>query len=513
MKKLFWVVLVSAFFLLTACSGDSGSGSGGGGGGENGSTEASAGDFAGTWNGNLTLTVTGNPDDSDNGTESLVFVLAEEAGGVSGTIFEDGSISGAITSGVYNFTIISNSTNSDCVNFHVTGQGTLNSARDTLTLNAAGNVCGEGGGKLAEITGVFTKKSAKTVELIGFGPIRVGDTWVEYRYFDPAYVGMCHTFTSLSHAEFQYGDMDESVSIGFEIIGGELWFRTAEEGKSGDQKAILLQTGTDQIDVRRVWYEYGNSIVDDDDYNRYWKKMTCPHDNDTGSSAALIGTWFHAATASSSNQTLTLTDITWENYDAAWGGCIEGGTYTYTDTAITFTFDANGGCDGTPANSTIIVDYTVTATALSVYDPASGILLVDYVKQSGSSGSSGATTTDSPEIPVFTFPAPGQIISSTDYVTWDNSSSYSNVVVYAYNQACSSQWIGCMGDGCTDGWNPIENNSPSGFGSNEWNIKIISYYGEIKPWSWDNVCPTPPDLFSPSAMTSGWSSPLTFTVQ
>ncbi len=103
--------------------------------------------------------------------------------------------------------------------------------------------------------------------------------------------------------------------------------------------------------------------------------------SNTNVSPTLIGTWFHSATASSSNQTLTLTDTTWNNNDQGNGGCIETGIYTHNDTSITFTYGAAGGCHSEPASSTFVANYTLTATTLKMYDPGNGTLVADYVRQ------------------------------------------------------------------------------------------------------------------------------------
>ncbi len=82
----------------------------------------------------------------------------------------------------------------------------------------------------------------------------------------------------------------------------------------------------------------------------------------------IVDTWIHPASSDSNEQELIFNnDNTWSNYDTDFGSCIEGGTYTNTDTIISFTFDSNGGClMGEGANSTMTVNYTINSSTLSI---------------------------------------------------------------------------------------------------------------------------------------------------
>ena len=135
-------------------------------------------------------------------------------------------------------------------------------------------------------------------ELIGFGPIRIGETWVEHAHWDPYYVGMCHTFVTKTEAQIQYKYMSSPVTINYDTgskpqgyqdihpaVQGlpQLWFRTAgNRANEGDQMAVFKeQVNDNHIEVHRVWY-YSDGTIDDEDepsgkYRRYWLRMDCPH--------------------------------------------------------------------------------------------------------------------------------------------------------------------------------------------------------------------------------------------
>ena len=114
-------------------------------------------------------------------------------------------------------------------------------------------------------------------DLIGFGPVRIGETWVEHRYSDPNHVGMCHTFVSHNQVDFQYSGMSTTVSIPYVLQGSNtLLFRTADGVNRGDQTATYRhQIDANKIDVLRIWYYPDGTI--DDEHIRYWKRMNCPH--------------------------------------------------------------------------------------------------------------------------------------------------------------------------------------------------------------------------------------------
>lgn len=144
---------------------------------------------------------------------------------------------------------------------------------------------------------------------------------------------------------------------------------TEEIGTTCTNGGIKFQLGLD-VD--------GNNVLDSIEVTQ--TKYLCNGTSVTYPANALVGSWFHRADLNSSNQTLTLTETTWQNNDAGNEGCIESGFYTYNDTSVTFTYGLNGGCRGEAANSTSVFDYTVSAATLNLIDPQSGDLIVSYNK-------------------------------------------------------------------------------------------------------------------------------------
>ncbi len=111
-----------------------------------------ASDFVGKWSGKMTMTSSSWLMTLDVNNSSGT--LSAEVQGVNHN--EPGRVdtmSGTVSSGIWNFRITTNSTNPDCANFDVSGTGKLSSDKQSMNLEATGNFCG----LRATISGVLKK--------------------------------------------------------------------------------------------------------------------------------------------------------------------------------------------------------------------------------------------------------------------------------------------------------------------------------------------------------------------
>jgi hypothetical protein len=116
--------------------------------------------------------------------------------------------------------------------------------------------------------------------------------------------------------------------------------------------------------------------------------------------------------------------------------------------------------------------------------------------------------------PVFTYPQNGGTIHESEYITWTTDHQ---VVIYVYNDACNSEYLGHGDLVLNNQWNPINHSwtgGPPSYGGHTglWHAKILAYEGSFPHYEWNNVCPNPPLNPSDFSVSSQWSQPLNFTV-
>jgi hypothetical protein len=242
------------------------------------------------------------------------------------------------------------------------------------------------------------------------------------------------------------------------------------------------------MNLAGTWIYTGNFVAPDDVESHVGKATVTQNSN--VASFNMNGTWSSSKTGDSgpdnmnfsANVTSTgLTMIQKETscYDSTNTSCLCTVSGVGSGNSNTFTLDI------TTKSKTCGVPFTITGT-------------FNY--------------TPSTAVPVFTSPQNNGVISKLALITW---SSPNQSMLYVYNDDCSSSYMGCMDSGnCVGQWNPTYNSNPSGFAAGVWHAKIVSFTSKnFSSWSWNNVCPSPPITDSMLINSSGWSQPLTFTVQ